>query len=269
MKRFFEKLTNDLSTTLSLAQEFQGFIQRTQGPFLEVLFSGSVFRHKRLRTGAIWELRSTSQPANDHESEQRMSQAKEKVFLLKFLSQKKLSFSSKARTPDIKELRDDSQPGFTAPDDSNPNFEHEELGNIHDLNSSDHPNLIPAEMKQALEHSELESKNENIDPNLREGVDEKEGVDSEDLKFSEESWDFIPDLNDSITSSEESWTFLPDAVNSNNISEDNSSLGSEMIETTVPPPPLKFFKNDCSCVLQVNSQFLVFFFHIDLILKRF
>lgn len=44
------------SLTLAKAFEFEKYIAKTEGPFLEVLFSGGVFSNEKLKTGAIWEV---------------------------------------------------------------------------------------------------------------------------------------------------------------------------------------------------------------------
>jgi len=41
------------SYSMSKAFELEDFIQRSEGPFLEVLFSGGVFKNNKLRTGSI------------------------------------------------------------------------------------------------------------------------------------------------------------------------------------------------------------------------
>lgn len=92
------------SYTLSKAYELEDYIQRSEGPFLEVLFSGGIFRHNRLRTGAIWEVSWTNRRANDRERQERMNQVKETVFLFKFLFPKRMSFPCERQAPFIQKF---------------------------------------------------------------------------------------------------------------------------------------------------------------------
>lgn len=66
---------------------------------MEVLFSGGIFKHNRLRTGAIWEVSWTNRRANDRERQERMNQVKETVYLFKFLFPKKMSFPCERQAP--------------------------------------------------------------------------------------------------------------------------------------------------------------------------
>lgn len=52
------------SYTMSKAFELEDFIQRSEGPFLEVLFSGGVFKNNKLRTGSILQLISNRTRSN-------------------------------------------------------------------------------------------------------------------------------------------------------------------------------------------------------------
>lgn len=89
---------------MSKAYELEDYIQRSEGPFLEVLFSGGIFRHNRLRTGAIWEVSWTNRRPNDKKKQERMNEVKETVFLFKFLFPKKLAFPCERQTPYLQQF---------------------------------------------------------------------------------------------------------------------------------------------------------------------
>lgn len=50
--------------SMSKAFELETFIQKSEGPFLEVLFSGGVFKNNKLRTGSILQLISNRSRSN-------------------------------------------------------------------------------------------------------------------------------------------------------------------------------------------------------------
>ena len=165
--------------TLSKAYELESFIQRSEGPFLEVLFSGGVFRHNRLRTGAIWEVSWSNRRANDREREERMRQVKETVFLFKFLFPKKISFPCERHSPYIKELKGDD-PTYKFPEArrSNNNFRDRKPDNLSDFNSSDSPDVNAPKMKPSVNIPPLMWKNKipGLDlekAHLQNGVDKK------------------------------------------------------------------------------------------------
>lgn len=93
------------SITLSKSFELENYIKRSEGPFLEVLFSGGVFKNNKLKTGAIWEVTWSQRTRNDEEREEKMRNVKEMVFLFKFLFPKKLDFPSDRHKPFLRQFK--------------------------------------------------------------------------------------------------------------------------------------------------------------------
>ena len=76
------------SHTISRAFEQEDFIQRSEGPFQEVLFSGGVFKNNKLRTGSILQLISNRTRSNS-DSRQSQNEMRNTVYLFRFLFPRK------------------------------------------------------------------------------------------------------------------------------------------------------------------------------------
>ena len=79
---------------MNKAFELENYIKSTQGPFLEVLFSGGIFKENRLRTGSILQLirNQNRQVRNNHQ----LTNIQDKVFLFKFLFPTKIQGGSQS-----------------------------------------------------------------------------------------------------------------------------------------------------------------------------
>lgn len=75
---------------LTKAFELESYIKSTEGPFLQVLFSGSIFQDRKLKTGSILQL--ITKQNKKYENQAQFSIVKDKVLLFRFLFPKKNIF---------------------------------------------------------------------------------------------------------------------------------------------------------------------------------